>query len=359
MSTGVLALARSEVLALTPYSSARMEAADRSAVMLNANESPWPPRTDDGLELNRYPEPQPEALRGRLAQLYGVAAEQILLGRGSDEAIDLLVRAFCRPGQDAVAIAPPTFGMYALCAAVQGAGLVTVPLFSPSFGLPTEVLLKACRDGVKLVFLCSPNNPTGGLVALDQIEYLATELAGRALVIVDEAYIEYAEASSAITLLSRHANLGVLRTLSKAWALAGVRIGCLLAQAETIALLRRILPPYPLSTPSVAAALMALDEVGEARMCEHVVQIVAERERLAMCLHTMPGVREVLPSRANFLCVRFENVAQVFRTLGAEGVIVRSLSRYPGLPDALRLSIGTAEDNARLVDVLRRVLEAP
>ncbi len=354
----VLALARAEVRALSPYVSARMEAG-RAAVMLNANESPWPPREDNGLDLHRYPEPQPEGLRGRLAALYGLTSEQLLLGRGSDELIDLLVRAFCRPDQDAVAIAPPTFSMYALCTAVQGARLVTAPLSAESFTVRAEALREVCQDEVKLVFLCSPNNPTGGRVPLEVIDHLATELSGRALVIVDEAYIEYAQSPSAATLLSRHPNLGVLRTLSKAWALAGVRIGALLAHADIVTLLQRIMSPYPLPAPCVALALAAVDEPGEQLMYERVRRIIEQREQLASRLRAWSGVQEVLPSQANFLCVRFTEAERVYRQLGECGVLVRNLCRYPGLADALRLSIGTAEDNARLVDVLQRVLEAP
>ncbi|HEN47621.1 MAG TPA: histidinol-phosphate transaminase [Mizugakiibacter sp.] len=352
----VLALARAEVRALTPYLSARMEAG-KSAVMLNANESPWPPQEDAGLDLNRYPEPQPKALRERLAALYGVTPEQLLLGRGSDEMIDLLVRGFCRPGQDAVAITPPTFSMYALCAAVQGARLVTVPLSAESFMVRAEALRDACQEGVKLVFLCSPNNPTGGRVPLEVIDYIATELSGRAVLIVDEAYIEYAQAPSVVTLLSRHPNLGVLHTLSKAWALAGVRIGALLAHADIVTLLQRIMSPYPLPTPCVAMAMAAVDESGERLMHERVRRIIEQREQLARRLRAWPGVQEVLVSRANFLCVRFTDAERVYRQLGERGVVVRNLSRYPGLHDALRLSVGTAEDNACLVDALQSLTE--
>ena len=252
----VLELARPEILALQPYSSARIEATG-GEVMLNANESPWPPSgvvTDP--PLNRYPDPQPCSLVERLAELHGVATDSILVGRGSDEMIDLLVRAFCRPGRDAVVTCPPTFGMYSVCAAVQGAPLLEVPLdeaFEIDFGA-----LATVPDQARLVFLCSPGNPTGGLAPLAAIERLAEVLRGRALVVVDEAYIEFAAAPSAASVLQRHANLCVLRTLSKAWALAGARIGCLLASAEIVGLLRRIMPPYPLPTPSTAAALAAL-----------------------------------------------------------------------------------------------------
>ncbi len=348
----VLDLARPEIRALEPYSSARMEAG-AAAVMLNANESPWPPE-GDVLGLNRYPEPQPAALRRRLAQLYEVNEDQLLIGRGSDEAIDLLVRAFCCPGTDAIAISPPTFGMYAVCAAVQGATVESIPLAS-NFELDPEVVLAALSPSVKLLFVCSPNNPTGGLVPLAVIEKLATALAGRALLIVDEAYIEFADAPSASSLLDQHPNLGVLRTLSKAWALAGARIGCLLADPDVIALLRRIMPPYPLPTPCVKAAMIALTTHHQSVAKRRVTHTVSERARMASALADLPGVREVYPSRANFLTVRLDQAADVCSALAGLGIVVRDVGRYPGLDSCLRLTVGSREENMRLLEALEQL----
>lgn len=347
----VLDLARPDVRAMTQYSSARMEA-QTATTMLNANESPWPPPGDDGGMLNRYPQPQPQALRWRLSELYGVSDAQVLLGRGSDEAIDLLVRAFCRPDRDAIAICPPTFGMYEVCAAVQGARVLRVPL-NADFALDTDAILDALTPAVRLVFLCSPNNPTGGLVPLHVVDRLATALAGRCLLIVDEAYVEFSDAPSAATLLERHANLGVLRTLSKAWALAGARIGALLAHADIIALLRRIMPPYPLPTPCTSAALIALDTAGEALMRQRVASAISERERVAGVLQRLPNVRAVLPSQANFLCVHVVGAAATCHALAGQGIIVRDVGRYPGLHDCLRISIGTPDENSRLLESLQ------
>jgi len=352
----VLDLARAEILALKAYSSARTEAGHAS-IMLNANESPWPPSaTAQDMRygpLNRYPDPQPRALVERLAENYGVDTDQVLVGRGSDEAIDLLVRAFCRPGVDAVAIAPPTFGMYAVCAAVQGAALVELPS-NAAFALDADALIETLPQSVKLVFLCSPNNPTGGCTPLADIERLARALRGRALVIVDEAYIEFSTMPSASALLKKHENLGVLRTLSKAWALAGARIGCLLARSEIVALLRRIMPPYPLPSPSVSAALAELTADGHALMQQRVAVIVAERERMSREIERLPGVLDVLPSRANFLCVRFADAHALYRCLLGAGVIVRDVGRYPRLEGCLRITIGTREENTRLLDLLIR-----
>jgi histidinol-phosphate aminotransferase len=346
----VLELARAEIRALVPYSSARMEAAG-GQLLLNANESAWAPFGDVGLDCHRYPDPQPAALVERLAALYDVRREQVLVGRGSDEAIDLLVRAFCRAGEDAILVQPPTFGMYGVCARVQDAAVVEVPM-SADFQVDAESVLAAVTPAVKLVFVCAPNNPSGAGVSLQTTEALARALAGRAVLVVDEAYVEFADGASAATLLDRYEHLAVLRTLSKAWALAGARIGCLLAHAEVIALLRRILPPYPLPRPCVAAAMEALSPAGQATARERIAVVRAERVRLAAALQALPGVRAVLPSQANFLAVRFDDAGAVYRRLFDAGIVVRDVRRYPGLADALRITIGTVEENDRVLDVL-------
>jgi len=346
----VLDLARAEIRAMQPYSSARMEASG-GEVFLNANESAWAPLGDDGRGCNRYPEPQPAALVEALAALYGVRREQLLVGRGSDEAIDLLVRAFCRAGRDAILIQPPTFGMYAVCARVQDAGIVEVPL-ATDFTLDVDAVLAALTPAVKLVFICTPNNPTGQPVPRVVVERLAQALRGRALLVVDEAYVEFSNAGSVADLIDRHDNLAVLRTLSKAWALAGARVGSLLANAEVIALLRRIMAPYPLPLPCVDAALLALSGWGQANARGHVAIVREERSRMQAELRRLPGVREVLPSQANFLAVRFGDAGAAYQRLLAAGIVVRDVRRYPNLDDALRITIGTPAENARVLAVL-------
>lgn len=352
----ILKLARPEILKIQPYSSARTESA-MAEVMLNANEAPWAPpgipMPLQGRSLNRYPDPQPRELLARMAELYSVDESRILIGRGSDEAIDLLTRAFCRPGMDAIAVLPPTFGMYAVCASIQGAKCIQIPL-DRRFAIDVDVLLENLPAPVKIVFLCTPNNPTGSATSLDSIERIASALSERALVIVDEAYIEFADLPSASTLLGRHENLGVLRTLSKAWALAGARVGCLLADAEVISLLRRIMPPYPLPTPSIVAALAALNAEGLELTRQRIGLIVSERDRMAAALGRLPSVIEVLPSQANFLCVRFDDAPRIQRNLQRSGVIVRDVGRHPRLEGYLRISIGSREENSRLLEVLVR-----
>jgi histidinol-phosphate aminotransferase len=347
----VLDLARPEIRTMQPYSSARMEASG-GEVFLNANESAWAPVGDDGLGCNRYPEPQPAALIDALATLYGVRPEQLLVGRGSDEAIDLLVRAFCRAGRDAILIQPPTFGMYAACARVQDAVIIEVPL-AVDATLDVDAVLAAVTSAVKLVFICTPNNPTGQSVPRAAVDRLARALAERALLVVDEAYVEFADEGSVAGLLDRHDNLAVLRTLSKGWALAGARIGSLLANAEVIALLRRIMAPYPLPLPCVDAALLALSGWGQANAREHVDTVRAERVRMREALRRLPGVRDVLPSQANFLAVRFDDAGVACQRLLAAGIVVRDIRRYPNLSDALRITIGTPVENDRVLVALQ------
>ena len=338
---------------MQPYSSARMEASG-GQIWLNANESSWPPEGDAGAQTHRYPEPQPAALIDALAALYGVRHDQLLVGRGSDEAIDLLVRAFCRAGEDAILIQPPTFGMYSVCARIQNAAVIAVAL-NADFTLDVDALLAAVTPAVKLVFVCTPNNPTGQQVARPDIERLAVALRDRALLVVDEAYIEFTDAQSAASLIDSYDNVAVLRTLSKAWALAGARIGSLLANAEIITLLRRIMAPYPLPSPCVSAALVALSAAGQQHAREHISTVRQQRELMARALAMLAGVRAVLPSHANFIAVRFDEPVLVYRQLLAAGIVVRDVRRYPNLDDALRITIGTPAENARVLDVLQGI----
>lgn len=345
----IIERARADIRALEPYSSARMEASGGS-VLLNANESPWPAVMANGA-LNRYPDPQPQELIERLAALYGVAPSRVLAGRGSDEAIDLLVRAFCRAGEDAVAICPPTFGMYAVSAGIQGAAVIEVPLRA-DFSLDVDAVLARATSQLKIVFVCTPNNPTGSLVPIAAIERLASALTDHALVVVDEAYIEFAGAPSAVTLLARHDNVAVLRTLSKAHALAAARVGTLLAHPDIIALLRRILPAYPLPAPCVEAALAALTPAALAATRVRIAGLLAARAELASILQHAPGVTEVLASAANFLPVRCTDSSGLYRRLLAAGIVVRDISHYRGLAGCLRISVGSGEDHRRLAAAL-------
>lgn len=352
--SGVLQLARPEIRALEPYSHAAWEP---HLERLHANEMPWRAQGDNSAAgLNRYPEPQPRALIARLAELYAVPADQVLAGRGSDEAIDLLVRAFCRAGQDGIVICPPTFGMYAVAAGIQGADVKEIPLrASDGFAVDCDGVLEACSPDVKLVFLCSPNNPTGNLIAAGDVESLCEALTDRALVVVDEAYIEFSGRGSLAGRLTRYGNLVVLRTLSKAYALAGARIGALLASAEVVSLLRRIIPPYALPSPSVESALTLLGEPQLRFAAARIATVRAERERVAAQLRKLAAVERVWPSDANFVLVECTDVDEVLAAARQAHLIVRDLRRQFGLSRCVRISIGTPEQNDRLVAAIAAV----
>lgn len=348
---GILRLARPEIVALAPYQPARW---DPTLVRLHANENPWRRAADTTRAgLNRYPEPQSSALAARLADLYGVAADQVLVGRGSDEGIDLLVRAFCRAGQDRILICPPTFGMYRFAADLQGAGVVQVPLRAEAgFSLDPDAVLAACDETVKLVFLCSPNNPTGNLMRAADVQRLLAELTERALVVVDEAYVEFASSPSLVPWLARHPNLAILRTLSKAHALAGARCGTVLASPELVGLLRRMLPPYALTSTTLEAVLDALTPEALAVTAGQLEDLRRERARVAARLERTPGIRRVWCSDANFLMARCEDAGRMLAAGIAGGLLVRDLGGYAGLTGCLRMTIGTPEQNDRLLSAL-------
>jgi histidinol-phosphate aminotransferase len=327
---------------------------DPTLERLHANELPWR-SSEDASEagLNRYPEPQPRELVAQLARLYGQPASNVLVTRGSDEAIDLLTRAFCRAGTDQVLICPPTFGMYAVAARIQGADVVRVPLDAArGFHYDLPAVLAQCAPTVKLVYVCSPNNPTGNLIPEETIVRLTEALTGRALVVVDEAYIEFAGVPSCARLLPRHPWLVVLRTLSKAYGLAGARCGTVLAHADIIALLRRIVEPYNLAQLSVEAVLCALRSKNRAVTDERVALIQRERAVLTAALCRSSAVIRVWPSAANFLLVEFTSPQMAFERACAAGLLVRDVRRHPGLEHALRITVGTPEQNRRLISAL-------
>lgn len=338
---------RPDLAGFAPYASAR--SGGRSAeVRLDANESPWP-QAFDGAGLNRYPMPQPEPLRRALARLYGVEPAQVWTGRGSDEAIDLLLRLFCRAGQDNVVAVAPTFGMYRVAARLQGADYRALALDADAgFALDEHALLTQVDEGTRIVFLCSPNNPAGTLYH-EHLARLAVRLAGRALLVVDEAYIEFAGIDSAVGLLAEHENLAVLRTLSKAHALAGARIGSLLAHPDLVRMVAAIAPPYPLPTPCVDAALAALGPAELSATRERVDILVDERERMRRILAGAVGIERIWPSAGNYLLLRCTDAAGAYARAVAGGVLVRDFSGQPGLAGCLRLSIGSRQENERLL----------
>ena len=354
MSRDPLELLREDLRDFAGYRSARSECV-QGEVWLNANEAARANAADADDGLRRYPQPQPDALVMALAALYGCTRDRLLVGRGSDEAIDLLVRAFCTPGRDAVLVTPPVFGMYAVCARLQGARLVEVPLIEGAGDFSTDlggVAGAAKAGGARLVFLCSPGNPAGGLLAADAVLDLARELDGAALIVVDEAYVEFADAPSLAGRVGEVRNLVILRTLSKAHALAGARIGCAIADPGVIAALRRCQAPYPVPAPCTAQALQALSPHALARTQALVAETRTQRQALRQQLARLRGVGRVYPSQGNFLLARFDDAEAAFRSLLDAGVVVRDMRAMPQLGDALRISIGTAEENARVLRAL-------
>jgi histidinol-phosphate aminotransferase len=342
-------LARPEIVALTAFEPAAWEA---GVTRLNANELPWRAPEDESVAgLNRYPDPLARALTARLAEVYRVAADSLLVCRGSDEAIDLLVRAFCRAGEDSVLICPPTYGLYRLAAGIQGANVVSVPLIADQgFSLDPQAVLERCTEDVRLVFLCCPNNPTGNLLSESAILQLAETLAHRAVVVVDEAYIEFSQRESLAAHSGRYPQLAVLRTLSKAHGLAGARLGTLIADPEVIRLLRKIIAPYAVPQLIVEAVTTLLSPLHLRTLRRRIAQVCAERTRLLETLPKLANVTEVLPSETNFILTRFKDPAAALSRAGGARIRVRDVRTYPGLSDALRISVGTAAENDRLLE---------
>ncbi len=343
MSTLIDKIARPEIASLTPY--AARGGARAEALQLDANENPWAPPGASG-PWNRYPEQQPAALVSRLAALYGVEHDQLLLTRGADEGIDLLFRATCQAEQDAALITPPTFGLYAVAAQVQGAKLVSVPL-DENFGLKIDGIIAAIQDNpVKLVFLCSPNNPTGNMITRDDVLSMAKACPDQ-LVVVDEAYIEFADTPSLAADIGVTPNLVVLRTLSKAYALAGARLGAVLAGPPVINLLRKVLPPYPLAAPVIAEVSRALAPVNMAIFAERIIRIKQERARISDALSCSTFVDKIWPSSANFLLVKLKPDTDITARLKQQTIHVRDFSNLG--EGMIRISIGAPEENDALL----------
>lgn len=343
-------LARPEIRSLAPYQHAAWEP---QLTRMHANELPWRVTGDaSAAGLNRYPEPQPPVLVRALAALYGVPPAQLLVGRGSDEAIDLLCRIFCRARQDNVIVCPPTFGMYGVAARIQGAEVLAVPLDAAhGFALDVEAVLARADDATRLVFVCSPNNPTANLLDRDRMLELARRLAPRALLVVDEAYGEFADAPSLAGEIAAQPNLAVLRTLSKSHGLAGARCGALLAAPEVIALARKVIPPYAITELTVEVVAPLLAPAGIAAMQGRIAELKSERVRLAHALAAAPLITRVWPSDANFLLVDTPAADEVLARVRGAGLIIRDV-RQALLPRSLRISIGTREQNDRLLGSL-------
>lgn len=349
--SNVLDLARPDLVALRPYEPGAWEP---GLTRLNANESPWRlPSDPTERGLNVYPPPRPEALSATLADYYGTAHDSILVTRGSSEAIDVLIRGFCRAGQDSILITPPTFDMYRLYATIQGAGIQRVPLDAKrDFGFDVDGILSSVDESTRIVFVCSPNNPTGTMIDPDELARLAAALEGRALLVVDAAYQDYAEDQGLDALRERYEHVVVLRTLSKFVALAGARCGALLASPAVIRYLGNVLPPYTFPTPSIEIVLDALEPDSLAVARERIAETRSERERVRRALAAIDGVIDVLPSQANFVLARLDDRDAFVRAARSGGVLVRTFSGDPALADCVRITIGRPEDNTRLLEAV-------
>ena len=337
-------LVRQNVLKLKPYSSARDDFKGSASVYLDANENPFPS------PFNRYPDPHQLKLKERISIIKKIPVDQIFLGNGSDEPIDLLIRAFCEPGTDNVLIPQPTYGMYTVSSEINNVEIKNIKL-TEDFDLDIHTLREAWDDQTKLIFLCSPNNPSGNLLDPEKIKAMLTQFRG--IVVVDEAYIDFTNYPGFVPLLKTHPNLVVLQTLSKAWGLAAIRLGMCFASAEIIAVLNKIKPPYNISILSQQAALEELHF--EVRKNRWVTEIIVEREKLKEGLSKIDSVQKVYPSDANFLLVKMKKARSVYEALVQKGIIVRDRSNVILCDDCLRITVGTQQENQILLNELKQI----
>lgn len=344
-------LARKAVQALTPYLSAR-RIGGSGEVWLNANEAPDCSTYQlDSSKLNRYPEFQPPELINAYAAYAGVQTEQVLTTRGADESIEILIRTFCEPGSDSILICPPTYGMYAISAETCGVAIEEVALadnFDVDYAAVEQAVNKADSQ-VKIVFLCAPNNPTGNMLDREKLSALLQATQGKALIVADEAYIEFCPQLSQVDLIAQHENLVITRTLSKAFALASIRCGFTLAQESVIEMLAKVIAPYPVPAPVAQIATQALSANGLAVMSDRVKTLNNNRQLLQDALKGPDCVTEVFPATGNFVLVRFKDSAKVFAAFANDGIIMRDFANKPRLENCIRITIGSqAEMQATL-----------
>lgn len=341
-------LLRPHLKQLVPYSSARDDYKGKEGVFLDANENPIGSITEEN--WNRYPDPYQQELKAKLAEVKGVSPEQIFLGNGSDEPIDLLIRAFCEPGVDEMIINPPTYGMYKVSADINNVRAKEV-LLTNQYDLDAQALISAINDRTKIIWICSPNNPTGNDVSLEKIEIILKAFQG--LVVVDEAYIDFADRPSFIEKLNEFPNLIVLQTMSKAWGLASLRLGMAFCSQEIVSILNRIKPPYNLSgltQRTVLEALNNLDKKGEM-----VAEILQNRDELKIELEGLEIVKRVYPSDSNFFLVKMQNAGSVYKKLIEKQIILRDRSKVVLCEDGIRITIGTKEENRKLIEELKNL----
>jgi len=339
-------LVRENIRKLKPYASARSEFSGQAKIFLDANENSY------GSPLqkwyNRYPDPLQWELKKKISAVKNVPAENMLLGNGSDECIDLLIRAFCNPGRDSILICPPTYGMYEVNAYINDVAVQEVPLL-PNFQLNLEAIEAAINPHTRLLFLCSPNNPTGNSLDREDMEMVLNNFEG--LVVIDEAYINFSRHRSFLAELSDYPNLAVMQTFSKAWGLAALRLGMLFASTEIIQVLNSIKPPYNINAATQELTIGALDHLEEVNAM--IRATVKERDVLITDLVQLPVVQKVYPSDANFVLVKVQGANAVYEYLKKEGIIVRNRSNVILCEDCLRITVGTPEQDKKLIDALK------
>ena len=339
-------LIRENIKNLKPYSSARSEFSGKANVFLDANENSFgSPLTK---WYNRYPDPLQWELKKKIATIKNVDAENMVLGNGSDECIDLLIRAFCEPAKDNIIICPPTYGMYEVYAHINNVAVKEVPLL-PGFQLNLEAIEESIDANSKLIFLCSPNNPTGNSLEREDVEIVLNNFDG--LVIIDEAYINYSRQRSFIAELNDYPNLVVLQTFSKAWGLAALRLGMTFASKEIIEILNKIKPPYNINQATQELALKALDNLDDVNAM--IKETVRERDALIKELATVSFVQKIHPTDANFVLVKMSNATEVYNYLKEKGIIVRNRSNVILCEDCLRITVGTPSQDKQLIEALK------
>lgn len=338
---------RKNIKELIPYSTARNEFKGEAKILLDANENSY--GTPLSEEYNRYPDPFQKELKDKLSKVKAVPSQNIFIGNGSDEAIDLLIRAFCRPGKDNILILPPTYGMYEVAANINDVAIKKVNL-DPDFQLDLDAISEAIDKNTKLIFICSPNNPTGNSIFREDVETLLTNFKG--LVVVDEAYINYSRTRSFIQELSEYSNLVILQTFSKAWGMAGLRIGMAFASEEIIEVFNKIKPPYNVNQASQKLAIEALDKVYMVN--NWIRDTVKDRINLSNQLEELPFVERVFPSDANFVLVKTTDSTSIYTYLIEKGIVVRDRSQVELCENCLRITVGTVEENKELIKVLKK-----
>jgi histidinol-phosphate aminotransferase len=346
MSFDLNRVLRENIKALKPYSSARSEFSGVARVFLDANENAFgSPLTK---WYNRYPDPLQWELKKKISTIKNVAPENILLGNGSDECIDLLIRAFCDPQNDNIVICPPTYGMYEVYAHINDVAVKEVTLHS-TFQLNLEGLENAIDENTKLIFFCSPNNPTGNSMDREDIEMVLNNFDG--IVVIDEAYINYSRQRSFVAELKDYPNLVVMQTFSKAWGLAALRLGMNFASTDIIDVLNKIKPPYNINQATQELALTALDHLEDVNTM--IKETVSEREALVKSLVQLPQVEKVYPSDANFVLAKIQSATAVYDYLKDKGIIVRNRANVILCEDCLRITVGTPSENEQLIQALK------